>query len=71
MTGRDKKMNYPIIKHLRINEQQNANWDFKKVRAFLDNRNQLDILREMFEKGVIKVYKDKLTEEYQKFLEEL
>ena len=37
----------------------------------IDNKNQFDILREMFEKGVIKVYKDKLTEEYQTFLEEL
>ena len=38
MTGKDKKMNYPIVKHLRINEKQNANWDYKKVRAFLDKK---------------------------------
>lgn len=48
MTGKDKKMNYPIIKHLRINEKQNANWDYKKVRAFLDG-NYLKFLYELLE----------------------
>lgn len=36
-----------------------------------NNEELLNILREMFEKGVIKVYSEKLTEEYKKTLEEL
>ena len=48
MTGKDKKMNYPIVKHLRINEKQNANWDYKKVRGFLDG-NYLKFLYELLE----------------------
>jgi len=45
MTGKDKKMNYPVIKHIRITDQQNANWDYKKVRGFLSgNSNNTEIV---------------------------
>ena len=48
MTGKDKKMNYPIIKHLRINEKQNAKWNPKLIRGFLEG-NYLKFLYELLE----------------------
>jgi len=73
MTGAGKSVNYPIFKGIRISKEQAENWDPDKIRQFLDNDNSaaLDIIREMFEKGVIKVYAEKLTEKYRRALEEL
>ena len=63
--------NFEYMKSIKLNEKQVNNWDPKKVKAFLENSDQLDILREMFENGVIKVYGNKLTEEYKDCLESL
>ncbi|HEC37612.1 hypothetical protein LCGC14_0471700 [marine sediment metagenome] len=49
------------------------------IQKFIDNdlnvedkyQKQVDIISEMFEKGVLKVYPNKLTEKYQKCLGEL
>ena len=53
MTGKDKKMNYPVTKHLRITDQQNANWDYKKVRAFLEGGSRIptekNYLKELYD----------------------
>lgn len=38
MTGKDKKMNFPIVRNIRINEQQNDKWDPKHIRAFLEGK---------------------------------
>lgn len=60
-------------KSIWLNEVQNKNWDSKEVKNFLDgkdsNRFETNMLREMFEKGVLKVYGDKLTPKYKTFLE--
>ena len=67
-------MNFPIMKGIKINEEQAKNWDVNLIREFLDSNDtndNLNILREMFENGVIKVYKDKMNEIYEKCLEEL
>ena len=36
MTGKDKKMNFPIVRNIRLNEQQNDKWNPKCIRAFLE-----------------------------------
>ncbi len=36
MTGKDKKMNFPIVRNIRLNEQQNDKWNPKRIRAFLE-----------------------------------
>lgn len=72
MTGKDKKMNYPIIKHLRINEKQNANWDYKKVRAFLDGKFvDTEILKKLLVKFIdLEVKLEDLTElEHKRIME--
>lgn len=73
MTGSNKKMNFPIIKQIRLNEQQALNWNAKAIRSFLDKNSNdfLEVLREMFENGVLKVYKNKMNEKYLKCLEML
>lgn len=37
MTGKNKKMNFPILKTIRINEDQNKQWNAKNIRHFLDS----------------------------------
>lgn len=74
--GRPIGMNFKFIKTIKLNQKQTENWDPKYIRACLnlrkDTETYLDnksILKEMFEKGILKVYEDKLTEEYKTFLE--
>ncbi len=77
MTGSGKELKLPIYKGLKINKKQHLNWDPKAIRKFLDGNHKatyeetymIQIIREMFEKGVLKVYGDKLTEEYKNVLE--
>lgn len=38
MTGKDKKMNFPIIRNIRLNQKQNEKWDPKSIRAFLEGK---------------------------------
>ena len=38
MTGKDKKMNFPIVRNIRLNEQQNDKWNPKHIRAFLEGK---------------------------------
>lgn len=38
MTGKDKKMNFPIVRNIRINDQQNNKWDPKLIRGYLDGK---------------------------------
>ena len=38
MTGKEKKMNFPIVRNIRINEKQNNKWDPKHIRAFLEGK---------------------------------
>lgn len=38
MTGKDKKMNFPIVRNIRLNEQQNDKWNAKNIRAFLEGK---------------------------------
>lgn len=58
---RIKKINKIGREYIYTINNQNDNLDIQTLNK----------IREMFEKGVIKVYKDKLTEEYKKILEEL
>lgn len=79
MTGSGKSMNFPFVKQIRLNEEQMNKFDPKEIRKLIDgnhancaqNRRIVNVLREMFEKGVLKVYADKLTEQYKKVLEDL
>jgi len=36
MTGKNKKMNFPVIKHIRITREQAKNWNPDKIRHQLD-----------------------------------
>ena len=38
MTGKNKKMNFPIIRNIRLNQKQNDKWDPKNIRAFLEGK---------------------------------
>ncbi len=77
MTGTGKKMNFPFVKQIRLNQDQMDKFSAIEIRFFLDNKtdkfmeNQfiVKVLKDMFEKGVIKVYKEKLTDSYQEVLE--
>ncbi len=77
MTGSGKKLNFPFVKQIRLNQAQMDKFDPLEVRRFLDSNTEnflkyqfmLDVLKVMFEKGVIKVYKDKLTDSYKDVLE--
>ncbi len=45
MTGKDKKMNFPIIRTIRLNEQQDDKWNPKRIRAFLEGETvDLDLM---------------------------
>lgn len=48
MTGTMKKMNFPILKAIKINEEQNNNWNPKLIRNALDS-NRVDI-KELLQK---------------------
>ena len=71
-----KALNFPFVKTIKLNQKQKDQFIAKEIRAFIDgNKDRLkdkfiiDIIRKMFEEGVLKVYCDKLTPEYQKVLE--
>ena len=36
MTGKNKKLNFPILKQIRINQEQAEKWDSKAIRNFLE-----------------------------------
>lgn len=74
------------LRTIRLTPEELANWDTKLVHEFLQGSTDilthdsevigkqtriLNSLRDMFENGVLKVYRDKLTPEYKKILEEL
>ena len=65
-------MNYPIIKHLRISKKQNDNWDYKKVRGFLDGKPvDTEILKKLLVKFIdLEVKLEDLTElEHKRIME--
>ena len=45
MTGKDKKMNFPIVRNIRLNEQQNDKWNPKLIRGFLEG-NSNDVMKD-------------------------
>lgn len=45
MTGKDKKMNFPIVRNIRLNQRQNEEWNPKLIRGFLDG-NSNDIMKD-------------------------
>ena len=45
MTGKDKKMNFPIIRNIRLNQKQNDKWNPKNIRAFLEG-NSNDVMKD-------------------------
>ncbi len=51
MTGTNKKMNFPIMKGIKISEEQAKNWDVQLIRNALDGDSNEDEL-----KGCLKVY---------------
>ena len=80
MTGSGKSMNFPFVKQIRLNQKQMDKFDANEVRNFLDggkgykdidNQYIVYVIREMFESGVLKVYSDKLTEQYKMVLESI
>ena len=47
MTGKDKKLNYPIFKAVKINAEQNKKWNNntpKLIRTMLEN-NPIELLK--------------------------
>ena len=39
MTGKDKKMNFPIVRNIRLNQRQNEKWNPKLIRELLDGKS--------------------------------
>jgi len=57
MTGADKKLNYPIYKAVKINDEQNKNWDSntpKLIRDLLEGKLSIDtqILKKLLVKFI-------------------
>lgn len=52
MTGKNKKMYYPIRKTIRMNKFQSENWEPKNIRSFLacDREEQHRLLRLHYER---------------------
>jgi len=48
MTGKNKKLNFPIFKGLKINEAQNENWNPKLIRKVLES-NPIELLKQLCE----------------------
>ncbi len=79
MTGSGKSMNFPFVKQIRLNQAQMDKFNPKEVRKFLSSSQTTDkainnqyivqVIKEMFEKDVIKVYKAKMNEQYKSVLE--
>ena len=38
MTGKDKKMNFPIVRNIRLNHKQSDKWNPKHIRDFLEGK---------------------------------
>lgn len=47
MTGKDKKMNFPIVRNIRLNEQQSDKWDPKLIRGFLDGKTDNNVMKDL------------------------
>ena len=45
MTGKEKRMNFPIVRNIRLNERQNDKWNPKLIRGFLDG-NSNDVMKD-------------------------
>ncbi len=46
MTGKNKKMNFPVFKAIKISETQNENWNPKLIRIVLEN-NPIVLLKQL------------------------
>ncbi len=58
-------MNFPILKAIKINEEQNKNWNPKLIRESLEGNSNEDEI-----KGILKVYNylfEKITGNYKIF----
>lgn len=52
MTGTNKKMNFPILKAIRLTEEQDKKWDSKKIRSFLGGSSieeDVEFLKSLYE----------------------
>jgi len=47
MTGKDKKMNFPIVRNIRLNERQSDKWDTKSIRGFLDGKTDDNAMKDL------------------------
>lgn len=47
MTGKDKKMNFPIVRNIRLNEQQSDKWSPKQIREFLDGKTDNNVMKDL------------------------
>ena len=47
MTGKDKQMNFPIVKNIRLNQQQSDKWNSKLIRGFLDGKTDNDVMKDL------------------------
>ena len=51
MTGLSKRMNFPILKAIKISEEQNRNWNPKLIRNALDSNmpDTKDLLQKLYD----------------------
>ena len=49
MTGKNKKLNLPVFKGIKINEVQNENWNPKLIRIMLKKENPIFLLNKLYE----------------------
>lgn len=47
MTGKDKKMNFPIVRNIRLNERQSDKWSPKQIRDFLDGKIDNNAMKDL------------------------
>ncbi|MFO8019496.1 MAG: hypothetical protein R6U96_12790 [Promethearchaeia archaeon] len=65
MTGKNKKMHYPIVKSIRINKSMETNWNPEEIRGFLKGDSNLKtLLQKLYEIMETKMkFTSKLSEE--------
>jgi len=46
MTGKDKKMNFPLVRNIRLNQRQDDKWNPKLIRGFLDGKTDNNVMKD-------------------------
>ncbi len=66
MTGKNKKMNFPVFKAIKISKAQDENWNPKLIRSVLENNpiKLLEFYNNFFKDNIDYLLKDTKISEY-------